>query len=94
MTYKIQPKEILYNLQVPDLTKPFWGHLIIEGFEDGFSCGIEFESNQVKSDVGKKLNIIFMWDILPVEFKSENISFYSASTEIFKGRIFNHLDTS
>lgn len=97
MSYKIQPEEICFNLQVTDLTKPFLGHLIIEGFEGfegGFSCGVEFESSQVELDVGKKLSVIFMWDVLPVEFKSRSASFYSSRTEIFRGRIFNDQGTS
>ena len=67
---------------------PFWGHILLSNNSlEGYSCGVTFGNEKWFEKATPELIAEFYSGVTPLQAHLENITFFSATTPIFKGAL-------
>lgn len=85
MAYVVQIEEVLHPFTVVNPGVAVWGHCLIEGEEDGFSCGVTFETAGPLAKPEAPLEIRFFFEVLPFGGEGRRVTFHSGPKAVFTG---------
>jgi hypothetical protein len=84
--YIVMVSEVLSTFSPNFPEKPFWGHCLFDCDPiSGFSCWIIFETKDWFHQTSPEFQTGFYSGVTPLETHSGPVTFFSASTPIFKG---------